>query len=119
MIAIVSSFSERTLLRLRDVVDNADRVAHYIDGMSFADFAADRMRVDAVERCIERLAEALVQIGAYELATIAPTISLAEVKSIGNRLRHEYRHIDKRVIFDTARDDLPALRTSCAAALER
>ncbi|MDR6788586.1 uncharacterized protein with HEPN domain [Sphingomonas sp. BE138] len=115
----MSSFSDRTLLRLRDVVDNADRVAHFVGDMSFAAFAADSMRVDAVERCIERVAEALVQIGADELAVIAPTVSLAEVRGIGNRLRHEYRHIDMRVIFDTARDDLPELRTSCAKALER
>lgn len=115
----MSSFSDRTLLRLRDVVDNADRVAQYVGDMSFAAFAADRMRVDAVERCIERIAEALVQIGEQELAVIAPAISLSEVKGIGNRLRHEYRHIDMRVIFDTARDDLPALRASCAKALER
>lgn len=42
--------TEREALRLRDIVDNIDRIEGYLADYDFAAFAADERTIDAVER---------------------------------------------------------------------
>jgi uncharacterized protein with HEPN domain len=46
--------------RLRDIIENIDNATSYVGSRGHDDFAAEQMRVDAVERCIERKAEAMI-----------------------------------------------------------
>ena len=110
-------FSERTRLRLYDIVENADRIAAYLEGYDAARFKVDLRTSDAVERCLEGITEALIQMGADEVRAIEPNLPFAEIKGLGNKLRHEYRRIEPSVIFATARDDIPPLRDAAARAL--
>ena len=75
------------------------------------------MARDAVERCIERITEASVRVGPERLARLAPDLPLHQVRGLGNILRHEYDRINPKLIWDTAKVDLPALRAGCEAAL--
>lgn len=113
----MSSFSERTRLRLQDIVENADAAADYLGGMTLADLRADRKTLDAIERCLQRVTEAVIQIGPAGFASIAPDTPAAGIRNMGNILRHEHRRIDPAVIFDTVITDLPPLRAACASAL--
>lgn len=61
-------FSERDIQRLEDIVDNADAIASYLDGLAFDAFVRDRKTVDATERCIERAIEASIQLGPTRMA---------------------------------------------------
>ncbi len=110
--------SERTRARLEDIIDNVDRVASYIGSMTFAAYVEDGRTMDAVERCLERIAEAVVQIGEAEAERLGLGVPWRKVKGLGNKLRHEYRRINPRDIFDTAQDDLPPLREAALAALK-
>jgi len=103
--------------RLRDVVDNIDQATRYLGGRDCAAFAADRMRVDAVERCIERMAEAMIKIGAERMAAIAPDIELPGVRQLGNIMRHEYDQVDVRLVHRIVVERMPRLRQACAKAL--
>lgn len=67
----MSSRSERLLLL--DIVENADAVAEYLAGLQFAGFEGDRMRVDAVERCLMRITEAVIRIGSERMAESCPS----------------------------------------------
>ena len=49
--------SRREALRLQDIIDNADAIRDYLAGVDFEAFSSERMRVDAVERALERLIE--------------------------------------------------------------
>jgi uncharacterized protein with HEPN domain len=49
--------------RLAEIIENIDRATTYIGALTIEQFAADTMRRDAVERCVERVAEAMVKIG--------------------------------------------------------
>ncbi|MCP3734674.1 DUF86 domain-containing protein [Sphingomonas sp. RP10(2022)] len=109
--------SDRIRSRLEHVVEYADHIAEYLTGYDVDRFLGDRKTVDAVERCLERIAEAIVQIGAEEMVTMRIPVPWNEVRGLGNRLRHEYRRIDKRLIFDTARNDIPPLRDAALRAL--
>jgi len=104
--------SRRTIFRLGDIVEDAGRIATFIDGMSLADFLAEERTVFAVERLLQRITEATVQIDAEDAATIGD-IPFAKMRAFGNLLRHEYREIDRRVVFEIARTEVPLV---CAAA---
>lgn len=108
---------ERERLRLLDVVENIDRIDTYLAGIDFGRFVIDSMRVDAVERCLQRVTEAIIQIGTDRMAVIAPTIPTREIRGLGNVLRHDYGRIDLETIFTTVTDRLPELRLACVQAL--
>jgi len=109
---------DRIESRLQHIIDNADRISVYLDGYDYDRFRADQLVADAVERCIERISEAVVQIGAEAVAALALPVPFNDVRSLGNRLRHEYSRVDSQVIYDTARTDIPALRDAAQRALE-
>lgn len=103
--------------RLRDIIENIDSALDYVGRRSHEAFAAERMRVDAVERCIERMAEAMIKIGAPRMATIAPEIPLPGIRQLGNILRHEYDQVDARLVHAIVVERMPRLREACERAL--
>lgn len=113
----MSSDADRDARRLRDIVDNIDAIEGYVERLDFTTFAKDRLRIDAVERCLQRITEAAIRVGPDRLHEIAPAVPLNEVRGLGNMLRHEYDKLDLRTIWSTVRDDLPGLRAACEQAL--
>lgn len=111
-------FSDRERRRLQDIIEDNDAALDYIAGMSFEAFAGDRKTVDATERCISRITEAVIQIGEERFARISQNISVTELRGMGNRLRHDYGNIDQRIVYNTAVNELPILREACLAALQ-
>lgn len=112
-----SDDDERVHDWLRDIVDNGNWIAKYLDGMSFDQFRSDRMRRDAAERCLERVIEASVRLGPERIARIAVGQPLHEVRALGNVLRHSYDTVDAKLIWDTLTNDVPKLRAACEQAL--
>lgn len=109
--------SERTIRRLNDIIEDAHRVADFIDGMSLSEFLAHERTILAVERPLQRITEATIQIDAADAAEI-DGIPFAKMRAFGNLLRHEYRDIDRRVVFDIARVEVPLVRAAAELALE-
>lgn len=110
--------SEREALRLQDIVENIDRIMEYLDGIDAEDFGDDRKTVDAVERCLQRITEAVIKIGEDRMLDIAPTMPMHAIRGLGNVLRHEYDLIDYEIIWYTVTDQLPLLRDDCVKALD-
>jgi uncharacterized protein with HEPN domain len=110
-------FSDRDIQRLEDIIENADAICSYIRGMTFEAFERDRKTMDATERCIERVIEATIQIGPAKIAQVLHTFPAAEVRGMGNRLRHEYGTINRLMVWNTAEGDIPPLREACAQML--
>lgn len=90
--------TEREALRLRDIVENIDRIESYLAGYDFDAFAEDDRTIDAVERCLQRITEAAIKIGAERMAEISPRTPAEAVRGLGNRLRHEYDMLDLATI---------------------
>ncbi|WP_241656555.1 HepT-like ribonuclease domain-containing protein [Sphingomonas oligophenolica] len=103
--------------RLTDVIDNIDAIARYIGTSTFEDYAADRLRKDATERCLERIIEAVVKIGNEQMSVVDPAFPVERARGLGNMLRHAYEEIDEGLIYNVVVDELPRLRAACAAAL--
>lgn len=109
--------TDREGLRLQDIIDNIDRIDVYVADMDLAAFVADERTVDAVERCLQHITEAVIKIGPERMAEISPRLPVDAVRGLGNMLRHDYDRVDLGTIWRTIRESLPALRMDCARAL--
>ena len=69
--------------RLLDIVENAAFIASYIDGLDEKAFRGDRMRRDAVERCLQRISEAAVKLGG-DAEMLLPSQPWKQIRSLGN-----------------------------------
>jgi uncharacterized protein with HEPN domain len=103
---------------LADIIENAERVEMYLGGMDRQAFERDGKTRDAVERCLERICEAAHRLG--ERATeLMPAQPWADIRGMGNRLRHAYDRLDIDIVWNTARDRLPVLAMDARRALAR
>ena len=87
-------------------------------GLDRQSFAKDLRTIDAVERCLQRITEAVVKIGPERMAQISPQTPVDAVRGLGNVLRHDYDQVDLGVIYLTMRESLPELRADCLRALD-
>lgn len=93
---------------LHHIIENAERVARYLAGMDRQAFEQHEWARDAVERCIERVCEAAHRLG-ERAEEIMPGQPWGDIRGMGNRLRHAYDRVDVTIIWNTARERLPAL----------
>lgn len=110
--------SRNSSLTFGDIIENIDRILGYTAGRSQADFEADRMLIDATERCLSRISEAAVKLGA-EAEELAPEIEWRDIRGIGNHLRHDYRGVRLSAIWQVVCDDLALLRAASVAARQK
>lgn len=111
--------SERTKRRLRDILDDAYRVQVFLDGMTLPVFLADERTIFAVERLLQRITEAAIQIEAGDAERIGPGLPVVQMRALGNRLRHEYFDVNRTILFDIAVREVAVLRASVELALEQ
>ena len=76
------------------------------------------MAVDAVERRLLKISEAAIRLG-DDAAALIPGQPWADIRGLGNWLRHAYDRIEAESIWLTVKRDLPPLRIAVAEALDR
>jgi uncharacterized protein with HEPN domain len=112
----VSLPSDRPITRLRDILQNLDRIERYTEGYSLDRFVGDRRCQDAVERCLLRISEAARKLAGV-LEELAPDQPWSGVRAIGNVLRHEYDRVDSALIWQIVEKDLVPLRRAVEKAI--
>lgn len=100
------------ILAAIDVVDRA------VDGRGQAAFEADTFLQLGIERALEIISEAVRHLPEEHLS-MHPQIPWADVRALGNLIRHEYWRVDPKIVWRIVVDDLPALRTAIADLLRR
>jgi uncharacterized protein with HEPN domain len=108
--------SKDPLQRFEDILENIARIERYTPGMNAAEFMRDRMVYDAVERCLERISEAAKKLGASG-EEYCPGIPWAEIRALGNFLRHEYDRIESERLWLVVERDLPPLKQAVLSVL--
>ena len=103
---------------LADIIENAGRIEGYLAGMDRAAFEADGRTRDAVERCVERVCEAVYRL-ADRAEALMPGQPWGDIRGMGNRLRHGYDRLDLDILWNTARERVPALAADAREALGR
>jgi uncharacterized protein with HEPN domain len=105
-------------LALNDILEGIGKIEQFVQGFSLDDFAADEKTVAAVERKLQLITEAAVRLG-DQAQVLCPEIGWRDIRGMGNWLRHQYDRVDLEMVWNTAPDDLPRLKTAVANALER
>lgn len=93
---------------VEDMIRAIGQAQSFVAGMTFAQFELDTKTQRALERCIEVISEASRRIP-VRVKKEHPEIPWSNVAGIGNILRHDYRSVASRIIWDTAALHLPPL----------
>jgi len=99
--------------RLQDILDAIDRIGSYVEGMTYADFLADRKTQDAVTRNIEIIGEAARSLTA-QFKQEHPSVPWEETIAMRNVVVHQYFGVLPDVIWDVIENELPPLRSQIA-----
>ncbi|MDQ2946636.1 MAG: DUF86 domain-containing protein [Acidobacteriota bacterium] len=102
---------------MQHIIANAQAIFRYTEGLDFLQFEEDRKTYDAVERCLQRITEAVIRLG-DQAPALMPDQPWQRIRGFGNRLRHDYDSIEEDRLFDLVKTDLPSLYTAAEGAAE-
>lgn len=94
---------------LRDIIKACRLIGEFIADMDLQAFLADDKTSSAVVRQIEIIGEASKQIP-REIKEKSTAIPWKTITGMRDRLIHGYAGVDYRLVWDTAKKDIPELR---------
>jgi uncharacterized protein with HEPN domain len=101
--------SKSPRLRPLHMRDEMQSLSMELEGVSFETCRESYSLRRVTERAIQIISEAARALP-EELRAHYPDAPWADIIAIGNPLRHEYNHIDDKVLWETATVDLPTLQ---------
>ncbi len=102
------------------ILQAADRILDYTQGMSREEFFADTLKQDAVIRNIEIIGEATNNLLEADptIAAKHPSIPFTEIYGMRNRVAHGYFAVSLAMVWDSVEEDIPQLRQKIASVLK-
>ena len=104
--------------RLHDIRLAARALARFTNGKTVEALKADEILQAAVERKLEIIGEAFVQLRTEDPATAEQFPELRQIVGMRNRLVHGYDQLDLDVLWDASISHVPKLLNQCEALLE-
>lgn len=104
--------TERPARRIHDILENIASAQEYTRELTLKSFSGNQMAVDAVERCLERIAEAARKLGHQFDSAMPEDVDLHAVRQFGSVLRHDYDTVDTGIIWNVVENELPKLKTA-------
>ena len=95
--------------RLHDIRLAAEALRRFISGKTAADMQRDEILQAAVERKLEIIGEAFVQLRAEDAAIAEQFPDLRKIVGMRNRLVHGYDQLDLDVLWDATISHVPKL----------
>jgi uncharacterized protein with HEPN domain len=111
-------YKERDLERLASMLDAAERIARYMDGVDKTDFLGRDMVFDAVCLNLVRIGEGGKFLSA-DLKEELSAVHWPDVITMRNRIAHGYRTLEETIIWMTAIESVPALAVMVRNILQR
>ena len=105
------------LIAVRDVLAEIELLHGIAGRMTLQSFKADSIAKHAAAYAIQIISEAVRNLPDDWLADY-PTEPWAQIKGIGNRIRHEYFRLDDEILWQVITQDSHALKTVMEAMLE-
>jgi uncharacterized protein with HEPN domain len=90
------------------MLNAARKIAAYVEGLTFEDFARDEKTFDAVLRQLTILGEASTHVP-EEIVSRTSDIPWFEMRGMRNIVVHEYFGVNSRIVWETATKNIPAL----------
>ncbi len=94
---------------LGDVLDAIVLIEGYIGKVNEKDFLQNHMMQDAVMHQIEVIGEASNSVS-DEFQDKHPELPWMQMRAIRNKIVHDYREINLDIVWDTVKNNLPALK---------
>ncbi len=94
---------------LLHILEAIDKIQQYLGEMSFEEFADSDMIVDAVVRELEIIGEASRNLS-DDFRKQHLNVPLRDATDMRNILIHEYFDVNKKVVWDTCKNNLPQFR---------
>ena len=96
--------TRRSRQRYQDILNACATIGSYLEGCTEEDWSRGGMRRDAIERQLLLIAEASAKLGEIAEQHI-PNQPWADIRGLGNRLRHEYDAINSQLIWNLVTGD--------------
>ena len=103
---------------LEDILDAIGMIEDAAPGRDRASFARAGFAPRGIERLLEIISEAVRHVPDDRLALYSH-IAWADVRALGNLIRHEYWRVDPKIVWRIVEDDLPPLRAAIADLFRR
>jgi uncharacterized protein with HEPN domain len=103
--------SKRTpKLLLEDIIESAEKILQYTEGISYEEFSKDNKTVDAVIRNFEIIGEAS-NLLPDEIKDKYSEIDWYRIRGFRNRIVHDYFGVDLQIIWKIILEQIPGLIT--------
>jgi uncharacterized protein with HEPN domain len=104
-------------LYLNDIIEAADAIFRFLTGVGEADFMNDELRQSAVLQKLIVIGEAAARLpeGFKERH---PQIPWRDIAAFRNIAVHAYFAVNWRIVWETATQDVPDMRSQIASLLE-
>jgi len=93
---------------IEDILESADKIQKFTNGMTFDEFIKDEKTIDAVVRNFEVIGEASNRLS-DEFKAEKANIDWIRIKGFRNRIVHDYFGIDLSIVWNIIQDYLPEL----------
>lgn len=101
---------------LQDILNTIDIATQFVESMTFEEFEADPKTIFAVTRAIEIVGEASKNIP-QTLRDQYSHIPWKSITGMRDKVIHQYFGVNLQVLWETAQQDLPALKPSISEML--
>lgn len=95
-------------LLIQDIIESAEKILEYTNGINYDEFKADSMRVDAVIRNFEIISEAANRLP-DEIKDNITEIDWHKIRGFRNRIAHDYMGINYFIVWQIKEEFLPYL----------
>lgn len=101
--------SREWLFRIEDILQAIEKIESYLKGMTMTQFKKNDMVIDAVVRNLEIIGEASKNIPP-NIRRSYSDIPWESMYGMRNILIHEYFGVDTKIVWHTAKKNLPSLQ---------
>ena len=118
----MSTHPERVTDYLQHILDAIERATAYAAQAGSVDtFKSHSLLQDGIVRNIEVIGEAAIKLHkvAPGIATAHPDVPWKDMRTMRNKLIHDYFDVDLDVVWTTVQQDLPALADQIRALLRQ
>jgi uncharacterized protein with HEPN domain len=97
------------IVLLQDILDAIHQIESYLKRVSYRRFLNRRLLQDGVQHQLEIIGEAARNLS-EDFRNQHPEVPWQDIIGMRNRITHAYFAVDLRVVWDTAKADLPDLK---------